>query len=209
MSKPIRIVVVDPHPIFRQGVIRTIGRAECMECVGEGTTPEDARRLANETAPDIVMLDIAIKNGRAAIAEVVKRGIKCVVLTTLDDVLSVSNALAAGASGYILKGVSGLDLLAALSAIDAGDSYVTAELAARLLIGGSLVPKRVAKVQAALTYREQQLLEHITKGYTNQEIANKLGLTVGTIKVYLTQLFKKMHVRNRLEAVIAARDQTS
>jgi two-component system, NarL family, nitrate/nitrite response regulator NarL len=77
-----------------------------------------------------------------------------------------------------------------------------------LLIGGSLVPKRVAKVQAALTYREQQLLEHITKGYTNQEIANKLGLTVGTIKVYLTHLFKKMRVRNRLEAAIAARDQT-
>ena len=63
-------------------------------------------------------------------------------------------------------------------------------------------------MQAGLTYRERQLLDHITKGYTNQEIANKLGLTVGTIKVYLTHLFKKMRVRNRLEAAIAARDQT-
>ena len=63
-------------------------------------------------------------------------------------------------------------------------------------------------MQGALSYREQQLLDHITKGYTNREIANKLGLTVGTTKVYLTQLFKKMRVRNRLEAVIAAQNQT-
>jgi len=208
VTQPIRIVVIDPHPIFRQGVIRTIGRSDCMKFVGEGTTAEDARRLASEAAPDIVILDIAIRSGRTIVAELVKRGIKCVVLTTLDDVLSVSNALAAGANGYILKGASGLELIAALKAIHEGEPYVTAELAARLLIGGSLVPKRVAKVQAALTYREQQLLEHITKGYTNQEIANKLGLTVGTIKVYLTHLFKKMRVRNRLEAAIAARDQT-
>ena len=63
-------------------------------------------------------------------------------------------------------------------------------------------------MQAALSYREQQLLDHITKGYTNQEIADKLGLTVGTTKDYLSQLFKKLHVRNRLQAVIAARNQT-
>jgi two-component system, NarL family, nitrate/nitrite response regulator NarL len=208
VKQPIRIAVVDEHPIFRQGVIRTIARTESMEFVGEGTTAEDARRLASEQEPHILILDIAIRNGRAVIAEIVKRGVKCVVLTTRDDVLSVSNALAAGANGYILKGVSGLELIAALRGIQNGEPYVTAGLAARLLIGGSsLVPRRVAKVQAALTYREQQLLDHITKGYTNQEIANKLGLTVGTIKVYLTQLFKKMRVRNRLEAMIAARNQ--
>ena len=202
-----RIVVIDPHPIFRQGVIRTIGRSQGMACVGEGTTAEDARQLADELQPDVLLLDIAIAKGCAALAELVKQEIKCVVLTTLDDVLSVSNALASGANGYILKGVSGLELIGALKSIDDGTPYVTAELAARLLIGGTLLPKRVAKVQGALSYREQQLLDHITKGYTNQEIANKLGLTVGTTKVYLTQLFKKMRVRNRLQAVIAARNQ--
>jgi len=105
--------------------------------------------------------------------------------------------------------VSGLELIAALKTVNDGAPYVTAELAARLLIGKSLLPQRMAKVQGALSYREQQLLDHITKGYTNQEIANKLGLTVGTTKVYLTQLFKKMRVRNRLQAVIAARNQGS
>ena len=134
------------------------------------------------------------------------------ILTALDDVLSVSNALAAGANGYILKGVSGLELIGALKAVHGGQPYVTAELAVRLLIGvkgKSLVPKRDAKVQAALTYREQQVLEHITKGYTNQEIAERLGLTIGTIKYYLSQLFKKLHVRNRVQAVLAAKNQSS
>src|SRR5258705_13706891 len=99
MSKPIRIAVIDPHPIFRQGVIRTIARSDGMSLVGEGTSAADARRLASAKAPDIVILDIAIGGGREVVAEMAKRDVKCVVLTTLDDVLSVSNALAAGANG--------------------------------------------------------------------------------------------------------------
>ena len=212
MSKPIRIVVVDSHPIFRQGVIRTIARSDGMALVGEGTTAADARRLATDKQPDIVILDIAIRDSLEAVGELAALGVKCLILTALDDVLSVSNALAAGANGYILKGVSGLELIGALKAVHGGQPYVTAELAVRLLIGvkgKSLVPKRDAKVQAALTYREQQVLEHITKGYTNQEIAERLGLTIGTIKYYLSQLFKKLHVRNRVQAVLAAKNQSS
>ncbi|HEU0059901.1 MAG TPA: response regulator transcription factor [Hyphomicrobiaceae bacterium] len=207
MMKPIRIAVIDPHPMFRQGVIRTIARSDGLSLVGEGTTAADARRLASEKRPDLFVLDIAISGGREVVAEMARRGIKCVVLTALDDVLSVSNTLAAGANGYILKGVSGLELIGALKAVQSGQPYITAELAVRLLVGGSLVPKREAKVLAGLSYREQQLLDHITKGYTNQEIAERLGLSVGTTKFYLTQLFKKMRVRNRLQAVIAARNQ--
>jgi two-component system, NarL family, nitrate/nitrite response regulator NarL len=212
MSKPIRVVVIDSHPIFRQGVIRTIGRSDGMALVGEGTTAADAQRLAGDKQPDILILDIAIRDGLDVVAEMAALGVKCLVLTALDDVLSVSNALAAGANGYILKGVSGLELIGALKAVHGGQPYVTAELAVRLLIGvkgKSLVPKRDAKVQAALTYREQQVLEHITKGYTNQEIAERLGLTIGTIKYYLSQLFKKLHVRNRVQAVLAAKNQSS
>jgi two-component system, NarL family, nitrate/nitrite response regulator NarL len=212
MSKPIRIVVIDSHPIFRQGVIRTIGRSDGMALVGEGTSAADAQRLAEDKKPDILILDIAIRDGLEVVGEMAGVGVKSLILTALDDVLSVSNALAAGANGYILKGVSGLELIGALKAVHAGQPYVTAELAVRLLIGvkgKSLVPKRDAKVQAALTYREQQVLEHITKGYTNQEIAERLGLTIGTIKYYLSQLFKKLHVRNRVQAVLAAKNQSS
>jgi DNA-binding NarL/FixJ family response regulator len=207
MSKSVRIVLIGPHPIFRQGVTRTIARSDGMTVVGEGKTAADARRLASTKTPDLIMLDIAITGGREVVAELAKCNIKCVVLTMLDDALTVSNALAAGANGYILKGVSGLELIDALKGVHSGQPYVTAELAVRLLVAGSLPQQREVKVHASLSYREQQVLDRIVKGHTNQEIADSLGLTVATIKVYLTQLFKKMGVRSRLQAVIAARNK--
>ena len=116
----------------------------------------------------------------------------------------MSRALAAGVKGYILKGVSGTELVAAIKSIHQGLPFVTPELASRLLTdakGGALLPMREAKLLAALSYREQQILSHVSKGLTNKEIADRLGLTVGTIKHDVTQLFKKMNVRNRLEAI--------
>jgi two-component system, NarL family, nitrate/nitrite response regulator NarL len=213
MPKPIRVVVIDPHPIFRKGVIATLQRSEELMLVGEGATVDDARRILRDKAPDVLMLEVAIAEGLEVAEDVVKSGAKCVVLTALDDVLSVSTALNVGVSGYILKGISGLDLIKALKAVHAGQRYATPELAFRLLEIGSeksLGPRREGnKGQGAFSRREQQLLEHITKGLTNEEIAEKLGLSHGTIKYYISQLFKKMRVRNRLEAIIAARNQAS
>jgi len=212
MAKSIRIVVIDPHPIFRKGVIATLQRSEDLTIVGEGVTVTDVRRILRDKSPDMLVLEIAIPEGVEAAEEVVKNGVKCVVLTALDDVLSISTAMAAGVSGYILKGVSGLDLIKSLKAVHAGQRYATPELAFRLLeIGGqkALEAKGDAKRNCAFSRREQQLLEHITKGLTNDEIAETLGLSRGTIKYYLSQLFKKMRVKNRLQAIIAARNQGS
>lgn len=207
-SGPIRIAVIDPYPIFRTGVVQTIARHDGLWLVGEGATVADAQRIAHEFAPDILLIDIcmptdgkllstlAITNGRL--------GGKLVVLTALDDVVSVSEALATGVKGYILKGVSGIELVAAIKTIHAGLPYVTPDLASRLLTqtrGGALLPKREAKLQDALSYREKQMLDHVCKGLTNKEIAARLGLTVGTVKHYVGHLYKKMRVRNRVEAV--------
>src|SRR5262245_24671932 len=212
MVKSIRIVVIDPHPIFRKGVIATLQRSEDLMIVGEGSTITDARRILRDKSPDMLILETAIPEGVETAQEVVKNGVTCVALTALDDVLSISTALAAGVSGYILKGVSGLDLIKALKAVHAGQRYATPELAFRLLeIGGAKAfeANGEAKTNGAFSRREQQLLEHITKGLTNDEIAEKLGLSRGTIKYYLSQLFKKMRVKNRLQAIIAARNQGS
>src|SRR5262245_59618921 len=157
MSTSIGIVVID----LREGVVRTIARSDGMSVVGQGQIAADARRLAGAKTPDIVILDIAITRGREVVAELAKSNTKCVVLTMLDDVLSVTNALAAGANSYILKGVSGLELIDALRVVHAGESYIPPVLAVRLLVGGSLLPQREAKVKAGLTYRERQLLDHI------------------------------------------------
>src|SRR5262245_13791935 len=210
MSKAIRVAVVDPYPIFREAVVQTITRCEDLVLVAEGATLAEARAAVREVQPDILLIDISLpEGGIEATLGIAKAGSSCklVVLTALDDAMSVSKALAAGVKGYILKGVSGTELVAAIKTIQRGLPFVTPELASRLLTdakGGALLPMREAKLQAALSHREQQILTHVSKGLTNKEIADQLGLTVGTIKHHVTQLFKKMNVRNRLEAIQVA-----
>jgi len=206
----IRIVVVDPYPIFRQGVVVTLQRSEDMEVVGEGATAEDAQRLASARRPDILILDISMPEWRKVAREIINNTIGCklVVLTGLDDVLTVSMALATGAHGYILKGVRGAELVAALRNIHSGQPYVTLELASRLLVesrGGPL-HSPAANLRSTLSHRQLQVLNGVTKGLTNKEIAAQLGIKVSTVKFYLTQLFRIMNVTNRLSAIQVAQD---
>jgi DNA-binding NarL/FixJ family response regulator len=149
-----------------------------------------------------------------AVAELIGSLSRCklVVLTSLEDVASVAKALAAGIQGYILKGVTGSELIEAIEIIHGGHPYITPKLASRLLTearGGPLSAIRDSNPKLELSYREQQVLIRISKGLTNKEIAFQLGLNERTIKHYLTQLFKKMRVRNRLQAIQTAKRLTS
>jgi len=212
MPKPIRVVVIDPHPIFRKGVIATLQRSEELMLVGEGATVDDARRILRDKAPEALMLEVAIAEGLEVAEDVVKSGAKCVVLTALDDVLSVSTALNVGVSGYILKGISGLDLIKALLSTPASAMppqnwpFDCLKLAVRSHWGRDA---RATKDKARSVGASSNFSSTSPRGLTNEEIAEKLGLSHGTIKYYISQLFKKMRVRNRLEAIIAARNQAS
>ena len=207
MSDTIRVAVVDPYPIFREAVVQTIARTDGLALVGEGTSIADARRLARESGADIVILDISTSEGGIdASKPICKIGSPCklIVLTALDDAIRVSHAIAAGARGYILKGVTGQELVAAIKLVHAGQPYITADLASRLLVNARMASSQPAW-KANLTYREKQILESISKGLTNREIAAALQLTDGTVKHYLTGLFKKLDVSNRLQAIQAAK----
>ena len=207
MADFVRVAVVDPYPIFREGVVQTIARAEGLTLAGEGSTIADARRLARESGADILILDISIpEGGIEAVKSIFRHSSHCklLVLTALDDAIRVSQAIAAGARGYVLKGVTGLELVAAIKLVHEGRPYITAELASRLLMNahsGSAQP--ASNLQ--LSYRERQILDNMCKGLTNREIAAALQLTDGTIKHYLTALFKKLDVRNRMQAIQVAK----
>jgi|RhiMethySRZTD1v2_1073278.scaffolds.fasta_scaffold606692_1 two-component system nitrate/nitrite response regulator NarL len=212
MASPIRIAVVDPHPMFRTGVVQTIAASDHFQIVAEGETAADARRAVRELAPDILLLDICLaENGFDAVRDISKIFAPCriVVLTAVDDALSVSNALALGVKGYILKGVSGSELINALQTIHSGLPFLTPDLASRLLIdtrGGPLFRPLEAKPLERLTYREKQVLERLSKGMTNDEIAKNLGLNIKTIKSYITQVFRKLKVNNRVQALKIAQN---
>lgn len=211
MRSPIRVAVIDAYPVYRVGVVRALSRSGRFLVVAEGATAADAQRAIRENDPDVVIMDINVLEGAFnALQEIVNSGARCkiAILTARDDALSVSKALGAGAAGYVLKAVTGTELAAAIEAIHAGKPFITAELASRLLSeakGGPLVAKREAEVKnTALSYREQQMLDHVSKGLTNHEIAEKLGLKVGTIKHYMTKAFRKMKASNRVQAILAA-----
>ena len=216
VREKIRVAVIDPYPLFRQGIVQTIVHAGGLALVAEGATWLDAQRAARGQRPDVLIIDIGglPDGGVEGVQEFIKSAPMCklVVLTSLDDVGSVSKALAAGIQGYILKGVTGAELVEAIATIHNGHPYITSKLASRLLTeakGGPLSAIREPNPKLDLSYREQQVLIRISRGLTNKEIATQLGLNERTIKHYLTQLFKKMQVRNRLQAIQTAKRLTS
>lgn len=211
----IRVVIVDDHPIFREGVVAILGAEADVEIVGQGMTSEDAVALAREHLPDIIILDISIPGeGGIRAAEVIATSfpvIKIIMLTGSDDEDNVIAALKAGAHAYILKGVAARELNKILHAVHAGEGYVSPSLAANLLseMTSSHKEKHIAQDGfEELTERERQILELIAVGTSNKEIGQKLFLTEKTIKHYVTNILQKLHVRNRVQAALLAQEKT-
>jgi two-component system, NarL family, nitrate/nitrite response regulator NarL len=210
----IRVAVVDPDPLFRQGIVQTIAHSGRLVLVAEGASLEEAEAAAAVPAADVLIFDLSIPDGGFdGIKEVISRGLACklVVMTSLAEVASVPRALAAGIQGYVLKGITGAELIEAIETIHGGQPYLSPELASGLLRQAEDDPSSAIgaeREKLELSYRERQVLARISRGLTNKEIALQLGLNERTIKHYLTQLFKKMRVRNRLQAIQSARRLT-
>jgi len=212
MVDRIRIGIFDEHPLFRQGVTQTIERNPGMVVVAEGCNAHDACRSAAKTELDILLIDICIRGGGLVATRAIlgaRAGVRVVILTGSDDDEHLSEAIRAGAKGYILKGVSGVELLRAIDMIYKGEPYVTPSLASRVLMQTKVEPLLAGKADAEkkridLTRREQQVLDHIKQGLTNMEIAAKLGVSIPVIKHNIADLFRKIRVRNCIEAVHVA-----
>jgi DNA-binding NarL/FixJ family response regulator len=204
-----RIAVVDDHPLYREGVVLTLSRDPAFEIVGEGGTADLAVRLAEETSPDIMLLDISLPGGGIeAIARVlrVSPATKVVMLTGSESEEHVSTALESGARGYVLKGIGAQELVRTIRSIASGETYVTPGLAARLLT--QMKSRTAAAPQSdtvGLTQREEQILQCVANGRTNKEIARELNLSEKTVKHYMTNIMHKLQVRNRVEAALIVR----
>jgi DNA-binding NarL/FixJ family response regulator len=210
MSDSIQIVIVDDHPLFRDGVAFTLQSQPDFEIVGQGTTAAEAVELSSQLLPDLLLLDINIPGGGLNVVQAIAAACpvtKIVMLTASEAEEDVLAALKAGARGYIVKGVSARELVSSLRAICAGEAYVTPTLAASLLseLSDSAADLRSNDPLAALTSREQQILEGVAGGLSNKEIGQKLALTEKTVKHYVTNVLQKLHVRNRVEAALLAR----
>jgi DNA-binding NarL/FixJ family response regulator len=211
LPKRIRIAIADDHPLVRDGILYSLQAARDFEVVGQGASADEALRLARDTGPDLILLDISMPGGGLNAARAIAAAcpeVKIVVLTVSKDDADVLAALKAGARGYILKGVTAQELVRILRDVESGESYVTPTLALQLLqamTGPAGAPPRTAETPLdQLTERERQVLELIAEGMSNKEIGRQLSLTEKTVKHYVGNVLAKLQARNRVEAAMLA-----
>lgn len=203
-----RIVIVDDHALFRDGLATILAAEADFEVVGQGGSAGDAVRLARDLLPEIILLDIDMPGGGITAAQSIAVDCpvtKIVILTSSEDDDHLIAALKTGTRAYILKGVPARELLRILRAVEAGESYVPPALAASLLVEMH-EPSRKALENPIdeLTERERQILEGLASGSSNKEIGQKLFLAEKTVKHYITNILQKLQVRNRVEAALLA-----
>ena len=206
MIETIRVLVVDDHPLFRQGVVHALNTAADITVVGEASSGEEALRLATELMPDIMLLDMSMPgwNGLETTRKVttVCPATGVVILTGLEDKDTLLGAFRAGARAYVLKGIAGQELARVVRAVSGGEVYVSPSLAAEILVSLERGPARDPLQE--LTVREHEILALIGSGLTNRGIGERLQLSEKTIKHYVTNIFQKLQVRSRVEAALIA-----
>ncbi len=205
-----RIVVADDHPLYREGVSRSLTESGLFDVVGQASSGREALTLVRETRPDVVLLDISMPDGGIATLRQVAaldNPPRIAMLTVSEEDDDVMQALKAGALGYILKGVGSRELVAIVSDLAAGRSYVAPSLALKVLAALN-APRAAAKPASeidTLTKREEDILRLVAQGRSNKEVAIDLDLQEKTVKHYMTAILQKLHVRNRTEAALIAR----
>jgi len=200
------VLIADDHPLVREALRQALDSEEDMEIVAEAAEGEEAVKLASELKPDVVVMDIIMPklNGIEATRKIkeIAPDVAIIILTAYDDDEYVLGLLDAGAAGYLLKSARGRDLVGAIRAIRSGEFVLHPKIIAKLLKRATMAPAREYKASGLLSERESEILKLVTSGMSNKEIAEKLFLSQRTIKAHLTNIFNKLNVASRSEAIV-------
>lgn len=211
MSEPLRVLVADDHPLFRSGLRMALDHTDGMEVVGEAATGLEVVRLAEELCPDVVVMDLDLPelHGVEATRRVVTRcpTVGVLVLTMFGDDDSVFAAMRAGARGYLLKGSDQAEIVRAVRALAAGEALFGPSVAERIVEFFSRPrPAGAPPPFPQLSAREREVLDLVAAGRSNQAIASRLVLSHKTVRNHLSNIFSKLQVADRSEAIVRARE---
>lgn len=208
--KKIKILIADDHAFVREGTRRILEQEPDLEVVAEAGDGEEAVRLASDLKPDVAIIDVAMPklDGIEATRRIkaLCPAVAVLVLSAYDDDQFVFGLLEAGAAGYLLKSVRGREIVDAIRAVDAGESVLHPSVARKVLNRFASVSSRAQRKKPLelLTDREMEVMRLVTKGLSNKDIADELCLSVRTVQGHLANIFNKLRVSSRTEAVVHA-----
>jgi len=207
LSEAIRVLVVDDHPVVRQGLKAFLDLQDGMEVVGEAADGAEAERLVLELVPDVVLLDLVMPkvDGIGAIHRMraVSPATRILVLTSFADDEKVFAAVKAGAAGYLLKDVHHAELADGIRTVHRGEALLHPAVAAKLMREFAH-PDRRTSPPDHLTKREMEVLRLLAKGMSNKEIALELGVAEETVKTHVSNVLQKLHLADRTQAALYA-----
>jgi two-component system NarL family response regulator len=198
-SDLIRVMIVDDHPVVREGIARIISDDKRMELVGEAGSAQEAMTLFRKMRPDVTLMDMRMPDGSGAeTIEAIRNeftNARIIILSSFDHEEDIYQAIQAGARGYLLKDSPRTELISAIIRVHSGERCIPANVATRLAerIGGN-----------ELTSREFEVLKLIVKGKSNKEIGDNLGISEGTVKSHVNNILSKLNVTDRTQAMSVA-----
>jgi DNA-binding NarL/FixJ family response regulator len=208
VADPIRVLVVDDHPVVRQGLRSFLASRDGIEVVGEAADGEGAVAEARRLRPDVVLLDLVMPGGGGvdAIARIREEGDgpAVLVLTSFAGDDQVLPAVRAGASGYLLKDVDGAELEAAIRTVAQGGALLDPHVAGTVMDEVARPGRRGALDVETLTPREREVLSLLAQGLTNRELASRLFVSEKTVKTHVSSILSKLHLADRTQAALFA-----
>lgn len=211
MSEKIRVIIVDDHTLFREGLAELLEHYGTIHVCGIAGNAEQTRNLIREHQPDVVLLDLHLPptDGITLMLKLREEGMffTTLILTVSNEEEDLASALRAGAQGYLLKTMEPAEVVDAIQRADKGETVVASEMTAKLV---SLLDAKKGKSTSLinqLTQRERQILTYLEKGESNKAIAKELGISHDTVKLHVRNILAKLNLTSRVEAAVFAVEQ--